>query len=326
MSKKKKKRRKARKAKKAPKAPRRGTTAERLVTRATGPDFLTNLPSPDDGAYAVRSLPVIRAYVPVGDCWNATGLGTAGVVRQHPDGNVTYAFFWIHLLENGLKSAFGKDHEPIEEMESFLVELAPMMPPMEQGPVTLASKLIWGAYAFADSLGVAWPDEMNHFLGVVPRPPGIKKEWKRRFSGRKGLAPAGLVDLVAKTPDWEDLPEGKENAILTTTTFRLDDDETAVQMLQERKPEFVRSNDDDDSVSFDWYRDPAGGGTGGIRLFRRRRYGGTVSIAPGRLTVEVQTLSLGARLIGILKEMLGDQIVLENVTWQNALDLLYSRS
>src|SRR5437667_10115412 len=58
--------------------------------------------------------PLVRAYVPMEDCFRATGCGTAAVVRRRPDGTLISSFFDLQLMDGGLKDVFGKDEHPDE--------------------------------------------------------------------------------------------------------------------------------------------------------------------------------------------------------------------
>jgi len=51
--------------------------------------------------------PIVRAYVPPEDCWQSTGFGTAGIVRQQPDGKLASSFFIMGLTRGGLMNVFG---------------------------------------------------------------------------------------------------------------------------------------------------------------------------------------------------------------------------
>ena len=73
-------------------------------------------PLPSD----VETWPIVRAYVPARNVWEATGLGTAGVVRQQPDGRHASAFFIVELLEHGLRGAFGGRDETLAKVEEDL--------------------------------------------------------------------------------------------------------------------------------------------------------------------------------------------------------------
>jgi len=53
---------------------------------------------------------------------------------------------------------------------------------------------------------------------------------------------------------------------------------------------------------------------------------GSVRVGPERLIAEVKTLSMGARLVGILKGIFGEQIRLTDTSWKGVADLLAERS
>src|SRR5438105_3862744 len=91
-----------------------------------------------------RSWPLVKAYVPVEDVWRGTGLGTAGIVRQRPDGTLITAFFNISLIDGGITGMMGKDETTLEEEQEFLDSLRHLMPPLTEGPADLAARYIWG--------------------------------------------------------------------------------------------------------------------------------------------------------------------------------------
>src|SRR5688572_12457832 len=93
----------------------------------------TRLPTssrpPDKKLPPFERWPVVGAYVPMEDCWRATGLGTAGVVRQRPDGKLITAFFNLSLIDGGLGGMFGKDETDRAEIADMLDSLRFQIPP-----------------------------------------------------------------------------------------------------------------------------------------------------------------------------------------------------
>jgi hypothetical protein len=106
----------------------------------------------------VESWPIVHAYVPARNVWEATGLGTAGVIRQQPDGRCSSAFFVIGLLEHGLRMAFGDRDKTLAEIEESLVRLRDNFPFCEEGPVELAASFAWGARALSEAEGYFFPE------------------------------------------------------------------------------------------------------------------------------------------------------------------------
>lgn len=101
--------------------------------------------------------PVVKSYVPVEDCFRATGYGTAGVVRRAPNGSVAGAFFVLSLIRGGVTGAFGKDGSSEAQVDGILNSLKGSAPPFKPGPPGLAARYIWGAYAWSLKQGSRWP-------------------------------------------------------------------------------------------------------------------------------------------------------------------------
>jgi len=292
--------------------------------RHRGATFLTSLGPATQTRPEVGSWPVVRAYVPIEDAWRATGCGSAAVIRERPDGRWATGFFTMSLLDDGLMGMFGKDDDTPEKCESWLKQIRPMIPPMEEGPIELAAEYIWGAYALGQKKGLMWPPQTNQFLSLVPKPPGTGKDWLRRLVGPDGLTPPGLVKVIRENPVPEDIPEGKEIAIFTEMTFALESAEMVIEQLHERDPDFVHTGYEGEVEIFDWTREYPKNHWSPLKTLGGRQILGSVRVGPAQLIAEAKTLSMAARLVGILKEMFGEQIRLKETTWQSLSDLLAS--
>src|SRR5215217_2868742 len=77
--------------------------------------------------------PIVRAYVPQYEAWMATAMGTAGIIRQRPDGLWSSAYFFIGLFHGGIESMFGKPDADAEEEGDFLKALGDTVPPYVEG-------------------------------------------------------------------------------------------------------------------------------------------------------------------------------------------------
>lgn len=273
----------------------------------------------------VKTWPVVRAYVPVEDTWRATGCGSAGVIREQPDGRWTTAFFTMSLLDDGLMGMFGKDDQAPEACESVVRNIRPKIPPMEEGPVELAAEYIWGAHALGEQKGVLFPPQGQQYLGLVPKPPGTKKDWLRRLIGPQGLTPLGLVKVIRDNPVPEGIPEGQELAIFTTMTFAVESADAVIERLHQRDPEFAHTGDEGDAALFDWTREYPKNHWSPLKALGGRQILGSVRVEPEQLIAEAKTLSMAARLVSVLKEMFGEQIRLKETTWLGMRDLLRGR-
>ncbi len=270
-----------------------------------------------------RSWPVVKAYVPVEDCFRATGCGTAGVLRQGPDGSLTSAFFTIELIQGGLTGAFGKDGTDAE-IEAALRAMSASIPPLEPGSVDLAARYIWGAYAWSLERRRRWPATMKgRYLDVAPLLDGTTDSWLQQFAGPHGLLPPKLAEVARRnTSALDDIPDGREVVIFTTITFALDDAEDAVRKLRQWRPDFVEESSEHGVVRFGWTREyPKDHWSPLSRLGGRQSLGSVEVAKAGALTAQAKTLSMAAVLFGKLRERLGRRIRMVSAEWKDAADL-----
>ena len=271
--------------------------------------------------------PIARAYVPISDVWRATGLGTACIVRRQPNGKLTHACFTINLLEHGIELMAGKADQTLIELNDFFESMRDLVPPYEEGPTELASAYIWGAWALGEREGFGFPpQEEALFLPLVPQPPGTPEDWLRQFVGPGGLVPPELMANIAKTVLPEDLPEGKECALLTRMSFALADASSAVKKLQQSKPNKmgfrfvqVKPLGADSEAIFECGRPIPKPPRSMMPLRRGLQIQGQVRITGGKLLAEAMTLSMAAQLAGLLKDTLGGDIRLSSTSWADPL-------
>jgi hypothetical protein len=292
--------------------------------------FLT---SPDQPEPRIRreaqSWPVVGAYVPIRDVWRATGYGTAGVIREQPNGRQASAFFILNLSEDGLTMMFGKDDETPKETDSMVKSMGSELPPMEAGPIELVSEYVWGAYVLGETKGALWPPNMTEqYLGLVSKPPGTRHQWLNRFIGPDGLTPPGLLKVIRQNRPLDDheIPESQEVAIFTTISFEVDMAAAIFEQLRKRDPDFAYTGRDGEVEFFDWTRQYPKGHWSPLASLGGRQILGSIRVEPERLIAEVKTLSMGARLAGILKGIFGEHIRLKDTTWKGVADLLAERS
>jgi hypothetical protein len=271
----------------------------------------------------VENWPIVRAYVPARNVWEAAGLGTAGVVRQQPDGRCASAFFVIELLEHGLRMAFGDRDETLAEVEENLARLRDNFPLCEEGPVELAASFAWGARALADAEGYAFPErDLQRFYGLMPRPPGSHRDWVAKLVGTGGLTPQELVRVVRSNPQPDDLPEGKEVLILTEMTFGVADGGSALAALRRASPEFEDEGRDGVAEVFIWTRPYPKGHSSPLSSLGGRQILGNVRVAGNDVVADARTLSMAARLIARLHDLLGTGLHLLGSRWTGTKDLL----
>ncbi len=271
----------------------------------------------------VETWPVVRAYVPAKNVWEATGLGTVGVVRRQPDGRYASAFFIIELLEHGLRGAFGGRDETLAKLEEDLVLLSGSFPLCEEGPVELAASFAWGARAFADAEGYPFPAQnADRFYGLMPRPPGSYSDWVAKLVGPGGLTPQELVRVIRANPQPDDLPEGKEVMILTEMTFEISDAGAAVDALRRAVPEFQEDGKEGNADVFSWTRSYPKGHWSPLNSLGGRQVLGSVRVSGRELVADAKTLSMAAKLVGKLQQLLGGGLRLQGSRWTGLQDLL----
>ncbi|HTP24304.1 MAG TPA: hypothetical protein VMK12_01425 [Anaeromyxobacteraceae bacterium] len=271
----------------------------------------------------VETWPIVRAYVPSRNVWEATGLGTAGVVRQQPDGRYVSAFFVVELLEHGLKGAFGGRDETLAKIEEDLVHLSDNFPICEEGPVELAASFAWGARALADAEGYPFPArDTDRFYGLMPRPPGSHGDWVAKLVGPGGLTPQDLVRVIRANPQPDDLPDGKEVVILTEMTFAIPDAGVAVDALRRASPEFHHDGRAGGADAFTWTRPYPRDHGSPLSSLGGRQILGSVQVRNRELVADAKTLSMAAKMVGRLERLLDGRLDLQGSRWMGMQNLL----
>lgn len=281
--------------------------------------FATN----EDGSKPVpRGLskwPVVECYVPIEEVWRASGCGSVCVVREQPDGRWVFSCFGISLIEDGLCMMFGKDDVLPDKLDTLLDKMGTAIPPMTSGPIEVASEYVWGAWVFGEERGCHWPpDATRKHSAIIPKPPGTRKDWKKRLVGPGGLTPPELVTIIHNNETPEGMPDGKEVVVLTEMTFSVADTGAVVDLLHRKRPAFLETSNTGNAVSFDWTREHPRRGLGGALGFGKRQVLGSVLVEhPDRLVAIVKTLTWAARLGGELESMFGDDIRLLDTRWDD---------
>lgn len=274
----------------------------------------------------VETWPIVRAYTPVKNVWEATGCGTAGVIRQQPDGRYASAFFVIELLEHGLRAVFGGRDETLAKIDEDFARLRDSFPACEEGPAELAASFAWGARALSDAEGYSFSQShLDRFYGLMPRPVGSQRRWVEVLVGSGGLTPEGLVRVIRANPQPDDVPEGQEVIILTEMTFGIPDPERALAALRRASPEFEAAGVDGTAEVFTWQRPYPKGHWSPLRALGGRQILGSVRVTDRELVAEAKTLSMAAVLVAKLHGMLGGELRLKGSRWMGTQELLRQR-
>jgi hypothetical protein len=286
--------------------------AKHLTSRGAGPT--THPP--------YLTWPVVRCYVPLADVWHASGFGSAGVIRQRPegDGKLISAFFEFSLIDGGLKGMIGKDETTDAEEREFLDSLKDLTPRMQPGSLNDLSRFVWGAYGMSLENDYVWPkDQLGRYLNMVPKLSGTPHWWAQQFVQ---MAPPELWNVVSSLPDDIDVPENQELAVFNEVIFHLDGDHAdAVRKLAARRPEFAIVDEAPQRVMFDWSREYPKNHWSPLRLVGGRQSLGSVLIEPQQLSISTKTLSMAAVLVGKLKGLFGEAMAFKAGEWTDPASL-----
>lgn len=281
-------------------------------------------------AQEALNWPVVKVFIPRQDCWSISGFGTAGVIRQRPNGRWCYTFYWIGLINGGLENAFGKDDSSPEEFDRLMADLTKHqqthpMPPMQPGTIDQAAEYIWGAYALSKHYGYRWPSEVQRYLSRVPQPSGSNNQWSHQLLTK---IPSGLAQVIRKyclrVEEADELPSGKELAIFTRMTFRVNDHRSVRFELERSKSDFTVSGSEGETIYFNWTRKYPKGHWSPLSSLRGRQIIGDILLSPDKLIAETKTLSFAGSLVTLLKDILQDRIELDltQTTWTGWKELV----
>lgn len=302
----------------------RGKAAKALAKQPRGGELVWSGSGPHDMYITSRrgglvppegvgGWPVVRACAPSPEVWTATGLGTAGVVRQGPDGSLVEVTFKLSARD-GLDAVFGRaDVASMAELFTEDPEIKESVPPFEPSTPSLAAQFIRGALALARHRGASFPG-IEAYLAVVPRVPGNEQAWRDDLVGPGGRTPRELVQLLRALPD-DAFSDSMEPMVITTPSFRVEDPEAIVEILAGSGPELELASRDEDEVVFHWTRPYPKGHWSPLAQLGGRQILGSVTVGGGALVAEAQTVSMAAKLMWTLRKLVGSSIRLRAVSW-----------
>ncbi|CAN5450428.1 hypothetical protein BH10PLA1_BH10PLA1_03190 [soil metagenome] len=248
--------------------------------------------------------PIVRAYLPPEDCWQSTGFGTAGIVREQPDGKLASSFFVMGLTRGGLMNVFGHIDSNWEEIEGDLRRQRHKMPPTTIGDPKLAARYIWGSYAWSLDDDLMWPDDLERqHLALIPPMSGSRNRWLGQFAGPTGLIPSDLYDLVKSIdPMLEAEADMPEPLVFTEITYAVSDQPKLLERFRSSAPHIAPMDQDLDTVYFECTREFNPRKVMPLEPMRSRQPIGTLRIQGGKLLAEARSLSTAAYLIGKVRE------------------------
>lgn len=279
-------------------------------------------PDGSEESWPDPSWPVAGSFVPRRDVWNVCGFGSAGVVREQPGGLLSLTMFQLSLIDGGVHTAFTKGDLTPEILKALLESLADHMPPWQEGPLDLASRFVWGAYAMSLEEDAAWSGDLERCLESLPQPGGGPKQWREGLVGVGGLTPPGLVKIARENKISEDIPDGKEPVVLTRIRYSVRRPEKIAGVLRRERPEFDLTGEEEGKLFFSWTREYPGGHPSPLARMGGRQVLGNITFDGNGLLAETNTLSWAGRLMVRLCELAGGDIAFEDVRWTAGRDLL----
>lgn len=273
-----------------------------------------------------RDWPLIACYVPDPDIWKISGCGSVFVLRENPGGGIASACFCIDLMNGGLIGVFGADSHPtLEDSEELRRMVVESCPPMVPGPLDDAVRCVYGAYALSLQCGyVVTGEEWQQRLYLLPPMPGTRNWWLEQLTD-DGLTPPRLMSIVRKfAPDIWELPEGKEFMCLTTARFAVSNPTAALSQLRRGRPDFEHNGVDHDGTEcFSFTREYPEDHDSPLAALGGRQVIGEVRVRDSTLWATARALSMSARLVMALKQLLGpDAMTLQDTEWKAMDELL----
>jgi hypothetical protein len=253
--------------------------------------------------------PVVRAYTPVPDAFRVSGFGTAGIVRQQPDGRLSAAFFFLNLSAGGIEIMWGKDDCTAETINELLVDDG-NLPPYQEGSAELAGRYVYGAFAWGQE-ECDWSDEAHRiYLAMLPRPSG-KRNW---LIQQMCLLepPLVSVELLRAIEDLVvihgDAPRGKEQAVATFMRFAVADGQRVLGRIGTRPDDFQQDDPNNDRV-FKWIKPRK-------RFPDQRVAHGVIAVTGNEVIAHAATLSHAAQMVLIVRDLSDGTSRLIGVDWR----------
>jgi hypothetical protein len=269
---------------------------------------------PHDLPADAHTWPILHAYAPWPDCWNATGCGAVIVIRQALDGKYGVAAGNIILMNGGMSIVFGRMFDSLAVVDQFLTDMNRILAPWEEADPEVVAEYAWGARALRESYGSEFVGPADALFRMFPPARGTSAQRIARLVGDGGLTPAALLEIVKRNhrPDAPD--DGLEPMVVTTMVFRIGDYRSTLRALRAAEPDLSEG----EKHEFVWTREYQEGHWSPFAGSGQRQILGSVSIEKsGILTAEAKTLSMSAVLVSKVRKLARCDIQLGKVEWRD---------
>jgi hypothetical protein len=260
------------------------------------------------------SWPLLRAYAPWRDCWNATGCGSAMVLRQAEDGRIALAVANAVLISGGMTVVLGGGFTTQTDVDAFLARMGDRLPPWEVATAEVAGDFAWGARALAESYGTKFDERIETFFRMFPpAQAATPADRVARLLGEGGLTPGNLAEIVKRNYK-PDLPvDGREPRVQTAMTFRVGNSKRTSSAIEDAAPEFAKKGKE-----FVWTRESPKEHRSAMARAGRRQVLGSIRIEEGGiLRAQAETLTMSAVLANKIRRLASQDLRLEKVDWTN---------
>ena len=276
---------------------------------------------------AWASCPASGAYASFLDAFRVCGQGMFAYCRKGQGGEFAFLLATVSVLRGGLEQMVIGDSVPEEEFRREILEKSARAAGYLVGPAppeTVAT-ILWGAYEFMCRQGYMLPPgDLGKLKAFVPQPFGSPKGCLNALTGPGGLVAPRLLDLAVELGTDAELPEGKEQMVITTARFRADDADALLAWMRASEPDLTEVGREEDGAHFNWTRAyPKGHWSPFARERGARQELGDVVVSGDALRIETKVASAAARFAQLLHEQYPGRVRLEGVEWKSWKEWLH---
>jgi hypothetical protein len=261
-----------------------------------------------------HTWPILHAYAPWRDCWNATGCGAVIIIRHAPDGRYGVAAGNIILMSGGVSIVFGRTFDSLAEVDEFLADMDRILAPWGEADPEVVGEYAWGARALTKSYGSEFDGRAEALFQMFPPVRGTSAQRIARLLGDGGLTPPALAAIVKRNcrPDAPD--DGREPMVITTLAFRIGDYRSTLRAMRAAEPDFSEVEEHE----FVWTREyPKGHWSPFAGSGQRQILGSACLEEGGILKAEAKTLSMSAVLVSKVRKLARGDLRIEKVEWSD---------